>query len=91
MALVFVQRYAESALLTAGTQYVEGALVIEGTLNVYLDSSVYTTTGTYVLFDFSAGSFPTPGQVSNIVLNPPAGMTASAPSVSGTKIIFTLS
>ena len=92
MPLVFVQRYAPLVAQAVGTQYVDGPLVIEGTFTVTLDAAVYNAPGLYILIDYTNGSFATPSQVSNIVLNPPAGRSVvSGPTVSGKTIVFQLS
>lgn len=49
---------AGSVLLSGGTQYVEGALAFAGATTIVLADAVYPATGNYVLFDYSAGSFP---------------------------------
>lgn len=55
MPVVYVQRYAVGgALVTGGTQYIEGTLTISGATTIYLDPTVFTVAGTYTLFDYSA-------------------------------------
>lgn len=78
---------------TNGCQYIESGKVLDlsgGTVNVYLNSALYATPGTYVLFDWSGGgSFV--GSASNINLIPPSGLTVSVPpAVVGSTIQFTL-
>lgn len=59
MALVYVQRYkAPDALLTGGTQYVDGVLKFNGATGFVFDAGVFNQTGTYILFDYANGSFP---------------------------------
>lgn len=59
MPLVYVQRYQKpQALIEGGTQYIEGALSFGAGTVIYLSEAVFSQTGNYVLFDYSAGSFP---------------------------------
>ena len=59
MALVYVQRYkAPAAILSGGTQYVDGMLKFNGATSFVFDANVFSQTGTYVLFDYTNGSFP---------------------------------
>lgn len=59
MPLVYVQRYAPpTTYLAGGTQYVDGVLTFAGATTIYLSSAVYGSTGDYVLFDYTNGSFP---------------------------------
>lgn len=78
---------------TNGCQYIESGKVLDlsgGTVNVYLNSALYATPGTYFLFDWSAGgSFV--GSASNLNIIPPSGLTVSVPpAVAGNTIQFTL-
>jgi hypothetical protein len=50
-----------------GTQYVDGALAIEGPTTIVLDPGIYPVGGNYVLFQY--GSFPTPAQLSNLIID----------------------
>lgn len=60
MALVFVQRYvvATESFLSGGTQYVEGQLTFGDPTTLVLSSAVFSQTGSYILFDYTGGSFP---------------------------------
>ena len=80
MPLIYVQRYEKPvALLEGGTQYVEGALSFGAGTVIYLSESVFSETGNYILFDYSAGSFPN-GQAE---LNSNVTVDASALILSG--------
>lgn len=58
MPLIYVQRYEKAAaFVEGGTQYVEGALSFGAGTVIYLSESVFSETGNYILFDYSAGSF----------------------------------
>jgi hypothetical protein len=50
-----------------GTQYVDGALAITGPTTIVLDPGIYPIGGNYVLFQY--GSFPTPAQLSNLIID----------------------
>lgn len=59
MPLQYVQRYYIPQMFkVGGTQYVDGALTFSGPTTIVLSNSVFTETGDYILFDYSAGSFP---------------------------------
>lgn len=78
---------------TNGCQYIESGVTLDlsgGTVEVWLNSAIYATAGTYTLFDWSGGgSFV--GSASNLNLHPPAGLTVSVPpAVVGSTIQFTL-
>lgn len=45
-------------VISRGTQFVEGVLAFGAGTQIHLYESVFTTTGQYVLFDYSLGSFP---------------------------------
>lgn len=64
MPLIFVQRYAVSGVVTdVGTQYIAagGTFDLSGEAVFELDPTVFTARGTYVLVDYSLGSFVYPG------------------------------
>lgn len=60
MALVYVQRYRKPSdiIVGYGTQYVDGQLTFSGNTQLILDAAIFAQTGTYVLFDYTNGSFP---------------------------------
>jgi hypothetical protein len=75
---------------TNGCQFVDGVLTISNPIDVYLSSTLYATSGTYTLFDWSGGGSFT-GSASNITLHPPGGLNvAVSPYVDGNTIKFTL-
>ena len=77
---------------TNGCQYIESGVTLDisNPLPVYLNSALYATPGTYILFDWSGGGSFT-GSASNITLYPPSGLSVSvAPAVVGSTIQFTL-
>ena len=64
MPLVRVQRYAPSVVyLGGGTQYIEAnkTLAFAGATTIVLSNAVYTATGSYILFDYSAAGATFPG------------------------------
>lgn len=62
MPLVYVQRYAPRIVLSVGTQVIEsgGEFELTGYVEFELDPTVYTQAATYVLIDYSLGSFTKP-------------------------------
>ena len=60
MPLIYVQRYAQSAAVTGGTQTVT-TFALTGETVFELDPSTFTTAGTYVLVNYAGGSFTYPG------------------------------
>lgn len=59
MPLIYVQRYERpNPIIEGGTQYVEGELTFNDPTTIYLSEAVFSETGQYILFDYSAGSFP---------------------------------
>ena len=70
MPLVFVQRYVLGEV-AGGTQTITGTLSFAGLTEIILDPTVFNKVGKYVLFDYSAGSFPG-GQAeltANVIIN----------------------
>lgn len=67
MGLIFVQRYAPTVLLSSGTQTIlaGGQFNLQSYMEIELDPTVYNQPGTYVLIDYSAGSFVYPGSYAN--------------------------
>ena len=64
MPLVRVQRYAPAVIyLGGGTQYMEPSTVLAfpGATTIVLSNAVYTATGSYILFDYSAAGATFPG------------------------------
>ncbi len=65
MALVFVQRYAPTAvtLVYHGTQYIAAGktLAFDGATTIVLASSLFADSGQYVIFDYSAAGASFPG------------------------------
>lgn len=71
MGLVAVQQGQQtvrSVITTSGTQFVDGPLVIEPGVTVTLNDSAFPGPGAYVLFDYSAGSFPDPTELLNLTI-----------------------
>jgi hypothetical protein len=50
--------FAKTDEYFVGTQYIEGALDFTGATTINLRGSVFAVAGDYVLFDYTAGSFP---------------------------------
>lgn len=75
MPLIYVQRYAPTVqIIEGGTQYLENDAELRFTssspkTNIVLSNDVFGATGDYVLFDYSAGSFPNPAQLSNVTVD----------------------
>ena len=84
MPLIYVNtRRVTVTLLEGGTQYLEAGKVLSfaGATTIYLADAVFGATGRYVLFDYSAGSFPG-GQAqldSNVTVNTDDLVLSSAP------------
>lgn len=78
MPLVYVQRYSLNTV-SGGTQYIVdgGVLAFTGPTEIELDPTIFNQPGVYTLFDYSAGSFPTPAQLANVtVITTGTGLTA---------------
>ena len=61
MPLQYISRYfIPETIKEGGTQYIDngGVLKFDGATTIYLSNSVFPETGQYILFDYSAGSFP---------------------------------
>ena len=59
MPLQYVQRwFVPQTFKVGGTQYVDGVLTFSGPTTIVLSDGVFGETGDYILFDYSAGSFP---------------------------------
>lgn len=76
MPVVRVSRFVPS--FDVGAQYIENVLTLPtspDTTTIVLSSTIYTSPGTYVLFDYSASGAGTPvvGQISQIVISAPPG------------------
>jgi hypothetical protein len=82
MPLIYVNtRRRVSTTLEGGTQYVDGVLSFAGGTTIYLAEAVFSATGQYVLFDYSAGSFPG-GQAqldANVIVNTDDLVLSGAP------------
>lgn len=55
-----------------GTQYINGTLNISAPMTINLSPSLFRTSGTYTLFDWSGGGSFT-GSITNITIIPPSG------------------
>jgi hypothetical protein len=55
-----------------GTQYINGTLNISSPMTIYLDATLFRSSGTYTLFDWSGGGSFT-GSITNITIIPPSG------------------
>ena len=89
-------------ILNTGTQYVEGELSFDAGFQIFLYDTVFSQTGDYVLFDYSAGSFPGgQAQINNNVsvtavdlklsyLNPLGGITVLEDQPEHNRIIVKL-
>lgn len=89
MGLVAVQQGQQtvrSVITTSGTQFVEGPLVIESGVTITLHDTAFPGPGDYVLFDYSAGTFADPTQLSNLTINGAALTRASVVSASNDAI-----
>lgn len=70
MPLIYVHRGSPAyQTFSVGTQYIEGTLSFPGETVVELDPALFTQAGIYVLFDYSNGSFPSPGQLANVTVD----------------------
>ena len=73
MPLIFVQRWVAptAQFIEGGTQYLENGaqLSFAPGSTIALSNGVFGETGNYILFDYSAGSFPTPSQLSNVTVD----------------------
>lgn len=64
MPLIRIQRYAPAVVyLGGGTQYLDpgATLSFPGATTIVLSNAVYTATGSYILFDYSAAGASFPG------------------------------
>lgn len=70
MPLIYVHRGSPAyQTFSVGTQYVDEELSFSGYTVVELDPALFTQAGIYVLFDYAAETFPTPGQLANVTVD----------------------
>ena len=86
MPLIYVNtRRKVETILEGGTQYIEAGKVLSfaGATTIYLADDVFGATGRYVLFDYSAGTFPG-GQAqldARVTINTDALVLSGAPAL----------
>lgn len=86
MPLIYVQRYAPAAVyLGGGTQYLDpgATLTFSGPTTIVLSNAIYSATGSYVLFDYSAAGASFPGGQSELNTNVVPYIDASDLTLSG--------
>lgn len=73
MPLQYISRYfVAETIKEGGTQYLDSdaQLKFDGATTIYLSNSVFPETGEYILFDYSAGSFPGgSAELANVTVN----------------------
>lgn len=68
------------SVISEGTQYIENTLTLPSspdTATLYLDPSIYTQAGYYIIFDYTESAAPTPvsGSIAQLIVSPPAGLS----------------